>query len=133
MVSWKTIKLPRSEGGLQIRDLKFQNLAIGAKLLWNMLDPKPSWCSRVLKNKYFPGSRLKCLEGEHVRTNGSPIFKLCNKNMPQFIENLYWILGNGQYINYWQDSILGKPPPRLPCLQNWMEVMGLKTLWSLSD
>ena len=42
LVSWKTIKLPRFEGGLQIRDLKFQNLAIGAKLLWNMLDPKPS-------------------------------------------------------------------------------------------
>ena len=34
-VSWKTIKLPRSEGGLQIKDIKSQNLAIGAKLLWN--------------------------------------------------------------------------------------------------
>ena len=33
LVSWNTIKLPRNEGGLQIRDLKSQNLAIGVKLL----------------------------------------------------------------------------------------------------
>ena len=33
LVSWKTIKLPRSEGGIQIRDLNSQNLAIGAKIL----------------------------------------------------------------------------------------------------
>ena len=116
LVSWKTIKLPRSEGGLQIEDLKSQNLAIGDKLLWNMLDPKPSWCSRVLKNKYFPGSRLRCLEGEHVRTEGSSIFKLCKKSLPQFAENLYWTPGNGKKIHYWQDTILGKPPPRIPGL-----------------
>ena len=42
LVCWKTIKLPRSEGGLQIKDLKAQNLATGEKLLWNMLDPNPS-------------------------------------------------------------------------------------------
>ena len=42
LVSWKTIKLPRNEGGLQIRDLNYQNLAIGAKLLWNMLNSKPT-------------------------------------------------------------------------------------------
>ena len=42
LVSWKTVKLPRNEGGLQIRDLKHQNLAIGAKLLWNLLKSKPS-------------------------------------------------------------------------------------------
>ena len=33
LVSWKTIKLPRSEGGIQIRDLRNQNLAMEAKLL----------------------------------------------------------------------------------------------------
>ena len=33
LVSWKTIKMPWSEGGLQIEDLRIQNLAMGAKLL----------------------------------------------------------------------------------------------------
>ena len=42
LISWKTIKLPRLEGGLRIKDLKFQNLAMGATLLWNLVDRKPS-------------------------------------------------------------------------------------------
>ena len=58
LISWKKIKLPRMEGGLQIRDLKTQNLVMGAKLLWNIVDSKPSWCSQVIKRKYFSGSRL---------------------------------------------------------------------------
>jgi len=43
LVSWKIIKLPRPEGGLYIRDIRNQNLAMGAKLLWNLIAPKPSW------------------------------------------------------------------------------------------
>ena len=33
LVSWKKIKLLWMEGGLQIKDLKFQNLVMGEKLL----------------------------------------------------------------------------------------------------
>ena len=133
LVSWKTIKLPRKEGGLQIRDLKAQNLAIGAKLLWNMLDSKPSWCSKVLKTKYLPGLRLRCLEGEQLKAKGSSIYRLCKKILPHFIEKLHWIPGNGKEIKIWQDSIQGKPPPRLPRLQQWMEDRGMSTLWSISE
>ena len=133
LVSWKTVKLPRIEGGLQIRDLKLQNLATGAKLLWNLLKSRPSWCSRALKIKYFPGSRLRGLESDHVKKNGSPIFALCKKSLHKFVENLYWSPGNGKQINIWKDSVLGKPPPRLPHLQNWMETRDLTTLWSISE
>ena len=114
LVSWKTIKLPWSEGGLQIKDLRLQNLVVGAKLLWNLLDPKPSWCSRVLKCKYFPGPRLRCLDGEHEIKNGSSIFKICNKALPQFKDELYWISSNGKLVNLLQDAILGNPPPQMP-------------------
>ena len=33
LISWEKIKLSRMEGGLQLRDLKFQNLDLGDKLL----------------------------------------------------------------------------------------------------
>ena len=55
LVNWKTVKLPESEGGLHIRDLRIQNLAMGSKVLWSMLDSKLSWCSRMLRCKYFLG------------------------------------------------------------------------------
>ena len=64
LISWKKIKLPRMEGGLQIRDLKTQNLVMGAKFLWNTVDSNPSWCNQVIKCKYFSGPRLQCLDNE---------------------------------------------------------------------
>ena len=33
LVSWQKIKLPWMQGGLQVKDLKYQNMALGAKLL----------------------------------------------------------------------------------------------------
>ena len=49
------------------------------------------------------------------------------------MENLYWVPSNGKEIKFWKDTILGKPPPRLPRLQNWMEARALSTLWSISE
>ena len=128
MVSWKTIKLPWSEGGLHIRDLKIQNLAIGAKLLWNMLVPKPSWSSCVLKSKYFHGPRLRCIDVEPAIKNGSSIAKICKKVMPFFISELHWVPGNGKLKRILQDVIQGQTPPKLPRLQNWMTALGLKMI-----
>ena len=99
LVDWKTIKLPWSEGGLQIKDLKSQNLAMGAKLLWNLLEPKSSWSSRVLKKKYFPGPTLRCLDGDHVVKNGSAIYNVCKKTLPYFRAELSFIPGNGKSIS----------------------------------
>ena len=82
LVSWKIIKLPRPEGGLYIRDLRNQNLAMGSKLLWNLIAPKPSWWSQVLKSKYFSGLRLRCLDGAHVNHKGSSIYNICLKALP---------------------------------------------------
>ena len=125
--------MPWSEGVLQIRDLKIQNLAIGAKLLWNLPKSKPSWSNRVLKSKYFHGPRLRCLDEEHEIKNGSSIFKICKKVMPHFKSEWYWIPSNGKLIRLWQDAILGQPPPKLPHLQNWMIALGLKTIWDISN
>ena len=133
LVSWKTIKMLWSEGGLQIRDLRIQNLAMGAKLLWNLLEPKPSWSSRVLNCKYFPGPRLRCLDEIREIKNGSPIYNLCKKVMPYFQAELHWIPGNGKLIRLWHDVILGQRPPHLPRLQSWMTALGLNSLWDISE
>ena len=106
---------------------------MGAKLLWNVIASKPSWYNRVIKNKYFPGTRLRCLEGDNVKKKGTSIFNLCKKSLPQFIKKLFWISGNGKMINLWQDVIQGKPPPYLPRLHNWMSALGYNTIWDISE
>ena len=42
LISWKKIQKPRDEGGLQVRTLSSQNLALGAKLLWQIVARKDS-------------------------------------------------------------------------------------------
>jgi len=106
---------------------------MGAKLLWNLIAPKPSWCSKVLKAKYFSGLRLRCLDGEHVNQKGTSIYNVCLKALPTFKEELYWVPGNGKLINIWHDKILGKDLPQIPCLQERLTVQGMNTLWDLSN
>ena len=56
LFSWDKIQKPRDEGGLQVRSLTTQNLALGAKFLWQMITGKESWSKEVLRKKYFPGN-----------------------------------------------------------------------------
>ena len=89
LVNWDTIKRPTLEGGLQMRDLVAQNLALGSKLLWNIVAGKVSWSKKVLWKKYFQGQRLRCLDHPPKTTKGSPVFKLCLSALEHFSSNLY--------------------------------------------
>ena len=120
LISWKKIKMPWMEGGLQLRDLKFQNMAVGEKILWNLFEKKTSWSSQVIWHKDFVGSRMRCLENEPIMIQVSPIFMLCKKALTKFKDELFLILGNRRYVRIWNDSILGKSPLNsYPALYNF--------------
>ena len=110
LVSWNKIQMPYKEGGLQFRDLAKQNLAMGAKILWNLVSGRESWSKKFLRKKYFPGERLRCLDSPTPCKKGSPIYKLCLKVLHLFQVNLHWIPGNGKKIKLWEDSIMGDQP-----------------------
>ena len=46
LVSWDKVTKPKLEGGLQIRDVATQNLAMGGKILWNMISGKKLGASK---------------------------------------------------------------------------------------
>ena len=89
LVNWDTIKKPFLEGGLQMRDLVAQNLALGSKLLWNIVSGNPSWSKRVLWKKYFHGHHLRCLDQPPRISKGSLVFKLCLTALKLFSHKLY--------------------------------------------
>jgi len=136
LVSWDKIKKPRLEGGLQIRDVATQNLAMGGKILWNMISGKNTWSKQILQKKYFTGNRNRCLEKPPKKQTGSPIFLLCKKALPYFTAKLTWIPGNGANINIWDDSILGNQPLNslieLRNIQAWLAANNRCTLWDIS-
>ena len=110
LVSWEKIKKPYSEGGLQIRSIQTPNLAMGTKLLWQLVSGRSSWSKKVLWKKYFSGQQLRCLDNNPPHNKVSPVYRLCLKVLDHLRSMLYWIPRNGKKINVWEDSILGDKP-----------------------
>jgi hypothetical protein len=57
-LSSELLTKPKSEGGLEFRDLYGFNLAMLARQGWRMLMNPDSLCARVLKARYFPTTSL---------------------------------------------------------------------------
>jgi hypothetical protein len=51
LVKWDKVKKPKMEGGLSIRDVAIHNLAMGGKILWNMITGKRTWSKQILMKK----------------------------------------------------------------------------------
>eukprot|EP00253_Pinus_taeda_P036647 PITA_36647 len=62
LVNWEIVSRPLQEGGLNFKNLSMQNLAMGAKMIWKIIAPKPGWVQLALWRKYFRGQRMRCLE-----------------------------------------------------------------------
>jgi hypothetical protein len=58
------------EGGLNFKDLCTQNVAMGEKIIWRLIAPKPGWAQTTLWKKYFSGQRKRCLDSP-LSKNGS--------------------------------------------------------------
>jgi ribonuclease HI len=136
LISWGKISKPYLEGGLQLKDLQTQNLALGEKILWNIISGKSNWSKRALWKKYFRGPRKKCLGNPTKLGKGSPIFSLCQKVLQAFLTQITWIPGNGKDISIWEDSVLGEPTlstrQDLRRLRDWMQTNSLHKLWDIS-
>ena len=125
------------EGGLQIRDVTTLNLAMGGKILWNMITGKRTWSKQIIRKKYFRGDKERCLEKPTKVQKGSPIFSLCKRALPYFTTKLTWIPGNRTKIRIWEDSILRYQPLNesidLGNIKAWLQSKNCSTLWDISS
>lgn len=95
LVNWDTVKLPISEGGLQIRDPGLANLALGGKILWTLFSNTKHLVSQVIKKKYLKGSTLRNIQIDN-NIKGTSIWHLCRRGIEFFQKHLYRIPGNGK-------------------------------------
>lgn len=102
---------PILEGGLNFKDLRLQNIALGAKILWRQVAPKAGWAQHALWKKYFAGPSKRSLDRPIQSDNGSQILKLCVQVHEIIQDPLFWIPGNGKSINLWEDRIMSDAPP----------------------
>jgi hypothetical protein len=136
LVSWGKVTKPYTEGGLQIRDLRAQNLVLGANLIWNLVSGKLTWSKNTLWKKYYSGTRRRCLNTAPKVSKGSPIFTICQKASGFSSPHLTWIPRNRENIWIWEDSILGEPPldsiPGTNNSKNFLHAQQFNTIWDIS-
>ena len=135
LVKWETVKRPKFQGGLGIRDPELMCKAMGAKLVWRLVTGKKEWWKEVIRKKYIKRPRSKLLDRAWTG-KGTSLWQLCKASLSVILENSYWILGNGKKINVWTNSILGQLPrsslPDLPPLSDWARDHGIISLFDLS-
>eukprot|EP00253_Pinus_taeda_P026762 PITA_26762 len=135
LVNWECISKPLLEGGINFKNLGYHNVAMGAKLIWRIIAPKPSWPQLALWKKYFKGQRSRCLKHPKKHSN-TPFLKFYSKACSLIKDHAFWIPGNGKRINLWTDKILNNEPlgdyRSLQTLRIWMNDASLRTLWDIS-
>ena len=53
LISWSNICKPKETGGLGIKNLEWQNEALGAKQVWKLYQERDRTWARILFNKYL--------------------------------------------------------------------------------
>ena len=109
LVSWDTLKKPIFEGGLQIRDPRLSNLALGGKFLWQRYVDKHHLVGKIFRLKFLKEIPLRNLTSFSTPL-GTTIWNLCWKGIDEFKQHLYRIPGNGNKVRLWEDKISGNNP-----------------------
>ena len=80
LVSWDILKIPLTEGGLQIHDLGLANLAMGGKIIWQLFADKKHLISKIFWMKCLKGGSLRNLKAENL-PQGTTIWNSCRKGI----------------------------------------------------
>lgn len=100
--SWKKICVPKSEGGLGIRNLKTMNDALLTKWLWRYGEEKSSLWRKIIYEK-FGGVEEVWLPKDSKRTCGWGLWRGI-LNLSALLKNGSKIsVGRGSKTNFWND------------------------------
>eukprot|EP00253_Pinus_taeda_P009325 PITA_09325 len=136
LVNWEMVKRPIAEGGLQIRDPKQANLALGCKLLWQLISEPTHPISQVLNLKYLRNRSI--ISFNPVSSpKGTQAWRLCCKGIDFFRTHLYKIPGNGKKTLLWRDRIMGHPPlsdiNEITDLRVWLRSKGIRKIEDIAE
>ena len=101
-VAWKKMCRPMKQGGLSLRSLQSLNSATNLHLCWTLLKSDKSW-TKLLKDRVIRGGRTI---QHHIY---SSIWSSIKEEFTTITANSTWLLGNGESINFWNDSWCGPP------------------------
>ena len=101
-VAWKKVCRPLSQGGLNLRSSKTLNAYTNLHLLWKLLHSQDDWAI-LLRDRVL---RSRKPINHHIY---SSLWSSIKEEFSNLEENSTWLLGNGEMINFWNDSWCGAP------------------------
>jgi hypothetical protein len=122
LVAWNTICLPKSKGGLGIRDPKLLNKTMGAKTWWRWLQQKGELWSRLWKKKYAYQIDSFDLIRMIDTSTCSLIWNSTWKNQWLIQQHNFWEICNGKVTLFWEDSW-----QQIPSIQDDQHLIPLKS------
>ena len=105
-ISWEKLCQLKSEGGMGFKDLKVFNLALLAKLGWQLSKNLNSLTHRVFKAKYFAGCSF--LEAQ-VGRKSSNVWRSIMATRETVKKGSRWCVGNGKSVEIWRDRWIPTP------------------------
>ncbi|GLJ44326.1 hypothetical protein SUGI_0927960 [Cryptomeria japonica] len=104
LINWDTACMLKAEGGTELRHMKLQNVALGAKLVWKLFSsPNKGW-SKVMIAKYIDSDELERIFTMANAAGGSLIWKFLWESQRIIIDHLSWKIENGKKAKFWRDS-----------------------------
>nr|KYP56435.1 Putative ribonuclease H protein At1g65750 family [Cajanus cajan] len=108
-ISWKTICMPKDQGGLGLRSMRTVNNSFMMKNGWSLItEPNKLWV-KVIRSKY------KCQEGAIPRVekkaNMSNLWQGICLNWIHVTPHVKWRVKDGQAARFWFDSWLPQQVP----------------------
>jgi len=96
--------MPKSQGGLGLRDPGKLNQIMGAKIWWCWLkEPASAW-ARMWRLKYAPLTPDNQLIRHNARFQGSNIWNIAWHNRTLIQNHAFWEIRDGESALLWQDS-----------------------------
>jgi hypothetical protein len=96
--------MPKSHGGLGLRDPGKLNQVMGAKIWWRWLkEPASAW-TRLWRLKYAPLIPDNQLIRHNTRFQGFNIWNIAWNNRTLIQSHAFWEIRDGESALLWQDS-----------------------------
>lgn len=96
---WENLCRPKTEGGIELRDLAHFNSALLAKQRWILIQNMDSLLAQTLNARYFHRNEFPETSLGH---NPSYTWSSILEGRKVLKMELVWIVGNGQKINVWR-------------------------------
>ncbi|KAF3784212.1 putative ribonuclease H protein [Nymphaea thermarum] len=112
-ISWPTLCLPKSEGGVGLRDLRETNSANMAFLVFRVSEQASPWAS-LIRGRYCERKGLLDCTSKGKRV--SKAWQTAVRAWSRIKEQVVWKVGNGTMVKFWTDSwgndrLIDKIPP----------------------